>query len=132
MIREAQISDPAPETHEGPARRARRDAPYPRQSLNRSIRRPGGTTRGSGFPSASASARIEAGGYQVGSVSLVTTLVVPRGVWQGSRLLSGGRFALLGTTVSPGFEFSDYEAGQGDVLVDSYPQFSDLIQALIA
>ena len=42
---EAQVADPSPETHQGPSRRARNEAPYPRQALNRSIRRPGGTTR---------------------------------------------------------------------------------------
>jgi predicted cupin superfamily sugar epimerase len=34
--------------------------------------------------------------------------VVPRGVWQGSRMLREGEWALLGCTVSPGFEFEDY------------------------
>ncbi len=53
-----------------------------------------------------------------------------KGVWQGSRLLPGGKFALLGTTMSPGFELRDLELGQRDVLVDSYPQFRDLITAL--
>ena len=57
-------------------------------------------------------------------------VVVPRGTWQGSRLLKDGRFALLGTTVSPGFEFADYESGLRDELVKSYPQFRDLIIAL--
>ena len=42
---QAQVADPSPEAHGGPSRRARRDGPYPRQSLNRTIRRPGGTTR---------------------------------------------------------------------------------------
>ena len=28
-------------------------------------------------------------------------------VWQGARLVEGGRFALLGCTVSPGFDFDD-------------------------
>jgi succinate dehydrogenase/fumarate reductase flavoprotein subunit len=42
---EAQVADPSPEAHHGPSRRARNEAPYPRQALNRSIRRPGGTTR---------------------------------------------------------------------------------------
>lgn len=35
--------------------------------------------------------------------------VVPSGIWQGSRLLPGGKWALLGTCVAPGFEFSDWE-----------------------
>ena len=36
-------------------------------------------------------------------------LVVPAGVWQGSRLAPGGQWALLGTTVAPGFVFADCE-----------------------
>lgn len=57
-------------------------------------------------------------------------VVVPRGVWQGARLLKDGKFALLGTTVSPGFEFADYESGRRDQLVDAYPRFRDFIIAL--
>ncbi len=57
-------------------------------------------------------------------------VVVTRGIWQGARLVPGGRFALLGTTVSPGFEFEDYESGERELLVDTYPQFKDLIIAL--
>lgn len=57
-------------------------------------------------------------------------VVVPRGVWQGARLCNAGRFALLGTTVSPGFEFADYVSGQREELVKSYPQFRELIIAL--
>lgn len=57
-------------------------------------------------------------------------VVVPRGVWQGARLRSGGRFALLGTTVSPGFEFADYKSGQRDELTVSYRQFREWITAL--
>ena len=57
-------------------------------------------------------------------------VVVPRRVWQGARLLKDGKFALLGTTVSPGFEFVDYESGKRGELVKSHPQFRDLIIAL--
>jgi 3-oxo-5alpha-steroid 4-dehydrogenase len=49
-IREAQVADPSPEVHERAARRTRKEGPYPRQSLNRTIRRPGGTTRVSSSP----------------------------------------------------------------------------------
>ena len=44
-IREAQVADPTPEAHQGPTRRRRRESPYPRQALSRTIRRPGGATR---------------------------------------------------------------------------------------
>ena len=30
--------------------------------------------------------------------------VAPRDVWQGTRLVAGGRWALLGTTMAPGFD----------------------------
>jgi len=56
--------------------------------------------------------------------------VVKSGTWQGSRLASGGSFALLGVTVAPGFSFRDYEAGRRDQLVDLYPDFENLIREL--
>jgi uncharacterized protein len=55
--------------------------------------------------------------------------VVPGGVWQGSRLLEGGKFALMGTTMAPGFEYEDYETGKRDELIAKYPAFADLIRA---
>ena len=57
-------------------------------------------------------------------------IIVMKGIWQGARLLPGGKFALLGTTMSPGFEFADYESGKRDVLIELYPQFRDLISIL--
>jgi uncharacterized protein len=57
-------------------------------------------------------------------------VVVPRGVWQGTRLLPGGRFALLGCTVSPGFDFADYEHGGRAALTALCPAFATEIAAL--
>ena len=57
-------------------------------------------------------------------------VVVRRGVWQGTRLVEGGRWALLGCTVSPGFEFEDYEAGERAMLCQSWPEFAEEISAL--
>ncbi|MCK4304421.1 MAG: cupin domain-containing protein [Candidatus Eisenbacteria sp.] len=57
-------------------------------------------------------------------------LLVPKGVWQGARLQPGGRFALLGATVSPGFEYADYEHGRSDELLTQYPQFREMIVEL--
>ena len=56
--------------------------------------------------------------------------IVPRGTWQGSFLVEGGRYALLGTTVAPGFEFDDYEAGERDQLIQQYPDRIELITLL--
>ena len=55
---------------------------------------------------------------------------VSRGVWQGCRLSTGGRWALLGCTVAPGFEFEDYESGRRDELCAGWPEFSEMICAL--
>ena len=57
-------------------------------------------------------------------------VVVARGIWQGARLREGGRFALLGTTVAPGFEYADYESGARADLLAAYPSHAPLITAL--
>lgn len=43
---------------------------------------------------------------------------VSRGTWQGSRLRPGGKFALLGTTMAPGFEFADFELSDRATLLE--------------
>jgi predicted cupin superfamily sugar epimerase len=56
--------------------------------------------------------------------------VVPGGVWQGSRLIQGGAFALMGTTMAPGYTSEDYEGGTQDLLIEQYPDRADLITRL--
>lgn len=58
--------------------------------------------------------------------------VVPRDVWQGARLAEGGRFALMGCTVAPGFDFEDYEHGERAGLTADYPDFAAEIARLTA
>jgi uncharacterized protein len=60
----------------------------------------------------------------------VLQLVIAGNHWQGARLVPGGAWALLGTTVAPGFEFADYEHGKRDVLLKEYPACRDMITAL--
>jgi predicted cupin superfamily sugar epimerase len=57
-------------------------------------------------------------------------LVVPRGVWQGARLDPGGRFALLGTTMAPGFEEGDLVLGRAADLMERYPDRAAAIRHL--
>jgi hypothetical protein len=57
--------------------------------------------------------------------------VVPGGCWQGSRLVAGGGYALLGTTMAPGFEWQDFEAGDGDELCARYPSHQREIRHLV-
>jgi uncharacterized protein len=57
---------------------------------------------------------------------------VPHGVWQGSRLVNAAvtHFALLGTTMAPGYDPADFELGDRRRLLSSYPERADEISAL--
>ncbi len=57
-------------------------------------------------------------------------LTVPAGVWQGTRLLPGGKVALLGCTVTPGFDFTDYVGGSFAELAERWPAEAERIRAL--
>jgi predicted cupin superfamily sugar epimerase len=60
----------------------------------------------------------------------IPQLLVPKGVWQGSRVCSDGAYALMGTTMTPGFRFEGYEQGKADDLVLHYPEYETLIKQL--
>ena len=55
-------------------------------------------------------------------------VVVSGNVWQGCKLAPGGKFALLGTTMSPGFDYADYENGDRAQLIEQYPSAAELIR----
>jgi predicted cupin superfamily sugar epimerase len=57
-------------------------------------------------------------------------LVVPAGMWQGTRLVDGGKVALLGCTVTPGFDFADYRSGSYAELAAKWPAEAERIRAL--
>jgi len=57
-------------------------------------------------------------------------VVVPAGVWQGTRLAGDGKVALLGCTVTPGFDFADYRAGAYEELAAKWPEQSERIRGL--
>ena len=57
-------------------------------------------------------------------------VMVPGGSWQGARLVPGGEFALMGTTMSPGFDFADFESGDRETLTAGWPKHVELIEAL--
>ncbi len=56
--------------------------------------------------------------------------VVPAQVWQGTRLIAGGRWALVSCTVVPEFVWSDFELADRVALTASHPGFADGIAAL--
>jgi len=57
-------------------------------------------------------------------------LLVPAEVWQGTQLIGDGQVALLGCTVFPGFDFSDYTRGNYAELAAKWPEHADQIWAL--
>ncbi len=57
-------------------------------------------------------------------------VAVPRDSWQGCFLNKGGKFALMGTTVAPGFETADFEPAQREDLLQRYPGQRNLILQL--
>ncbi len=57
-------------------------------------------------------------------------VVVPPNVWQGTLLVPGSDFILLGATMAPGFEYADYEQGERDELARLYPARAELIARL--
>jgi predicted cupin superfamily sugar epimerase len=57
-------------------------------------------------------------------------LVVPAGVWQGTRLIGDGKVALLGCTVTPGFDFADYRNAGAAELIAKWPSEAERIRKL--
>jgi uncharacterized protein len=75
------------------------------------------------------------GGYQMVQLGADLTAgqqfqaVVPAGCWFGAEL-SGEGFALVGCTVAPGFDFTDFELARRTELQDVYPEHATLITRL--
>ena len=55
---------------------------------------------------------------------------VPRGTWQGTRLVRGGEFGLAGTTMAPGYTLSDNQIGVRAALLEQYPAERERILVL--
>jgi len=48
-------------------------------------------------------------------------MIVKAETWFGGALNEGGSYALMGTTVAPGFEFEDFELGKREELLKLFP-----------
>lgn len=55
-------------------------------------------------------------------------VIVPPMVWQGTKVISGGKWALLGCTVSPAFQLSDFINGTYNDLSKKFPAHSEIIK----
>ena len=60
----------------------------------------------------------------------VPQLVVPGGVWQGSRLAADTGFALVGCTMAPGFDYAGYRSASRAELTAMWPAFAEQIAML--
>jgi uncharacterized protein len=56
--------------------------------------------------------------------------VVPSGAWFASETAAGSSFSFVGCTVSPGFNFEDFELAVASSLVEAFPQHCALINRL--
>lgn len=60
----------------------------------------------------------------------VPQYVVPAGAWFASKVADGGFSGLVGCTVSPGFDFVDFEMASEVELMKQFPQHSEIISEL--
>lgn len=59
-------------------------------------------------------------------------LIVPAGFWFGAELIdkTAEHYVLVGCTVAPGFEFTGFELADANQLMETYPQYQNIIQSL--
>lgn len=58
--------------------------------------------------------------------------LVPANNWQALKLAHGGEWALLGTTVTPAFDFQDFEIGKAAELAAAFPHLAERVLPLCA
>ncbi|MBS3946326.1 MAG: cupin domain-containing protein [Melioribacter sp.] len=57
----------------------------------------------------------------------IPQFVIPKGTFFAAEVVDKKSFTLIGCTVSPGFEFADFEFGIADQLLKQFPQQKELI-----
>lgn len=57
-------------------------------------------------------------------------LVICTNSWFASEVIEDGSWCLVGCTVSPGFDFQDFELAQSQLLSSEYPGHAELIDRL--
>jgi len=60
----------------------------------------------------------------------VPQFVVPGGYWFAAEVINKNDFSLVGCTVSPGFDFADFELPGRKVLASRFPKLSQIINKL--
>lgn len=54
-------------------------------------------------------------------------IVIKNNTWFAAEIDDKNFYSLVGCTVSPGFEFEDFQLGKRNELIDKFPQYKDLI-----
>ncbi|MEP1306813.1 MAG: cupin domain-containing protein [Balneola sp.] len=60
----------------------------------------------------------------------VPQFVVPKGIWFASEVHEPNSYSFVGCTVSPGFDFADFELAERNSLVAKFPACSEIINQL--
>jgi predicted cupin superfamily sugar epimerase len=60
----------------------------------------------------------------------VPQFVVPKGVWFASEVMKPNSYSFVGCTVSPGFDFADFELADSNMLIAQFPKNSKIINRL--
>ncbi|MEO5562973.1 MAG: cupin domain-containing protein [Chitinophagaceae bacterium] len=56
--------------------------------------------------------------------------VIKGGNWFASEVFNNAEYGLAGCSVSPGFDFNDFELAKKETLSKKYPQYAELIERL--
>lgn len=57
-------------------------------------------------------------------------LVIKKNNWFAAELINKRGYALIGCTISPGFDFNDFELADKETMIKKFPMHSDLISKL--
>ncbi len=57
-------------------------------------------------------------------------ILVKAGDWFGSKVKDENSYSLVGCTVSPGFDFEDFQLADRNKLTEKFPQHKDIIENL--
>lgn len=60
----------------------------------------------------------------------IPQFTVPAGVWFASEVAEGGNYSLVGCTVSPGFDFDDFELPSRKEMINKFPNHEKIITSL--
>lgn len=64
------------------------------------------------------------------SVGQQAQAMIPANTWFGSRLQQGKGFSLVSCTVSPGFDFQDFEMAKKENLILEFPDLKEIIDEM--